>query len=93
MGWSVYVIDNANGLGFELGERWASGFPVEALLTLDSIRDELRCRFVHWSPEALDKLARHTFSIVERAGFDVRIMEGQELPDGVKYIGGFWEIR
>jgi hypothetical protein len=90
MGWSVYVLDNVNKLGFEIGEKWASGFPVEAVLTKESMVAELRRRLAERSEDAIDELAQNVFLVAQHAGFDVRIAEGQELPEGFRYVGGFW---
>lgn len=90
MGWSVYVLDNVNKTGFEIGEKWATGFPVETFLTKESIAVELRRRLEGRAEEAIDELAENLYLFAKNAGFDVRVHEGQEMPGEFRYLNGFW---
>lgn len=89
MGWSVYIIDQNNNLAFEIGESWCTGFPLETLLSKDLVMEELERRH---SSKANAKLADKIEAFMKSADFNVRIHEGQEVPDGIRYVGNFLDL-
>lgn len=89
MSTSTFLCDLANGLALELGA-WKSfeSFPVEAVLSVEEAKKELVVRRED-DASAADLL--HLFAV--QAGFKVEVRTYHELPEGLAYAGGLWNLE